>query len=320
LKIVALAGGVGGAKLVDGLARVLPPDDLTIIVNTGDDFDHIGLRICPDLDTVCYSLAGLANPVTGWGRAEETWNAMQSLSELGGPDWFRLGDRDLGTHLKRTHLLQSGYRLSEITRHFCQAWGVGVRVLPMSDDPVSTWVESDEGDLPFQEYFVHQQCRPRVKGFRFDGIEKAEPTPGILKAIQESDLIIICPSNPWVSIDPILMVPGIRPALLALPASKQPVIAVSPIIEGKAIKGPAAKMYSELGFHPSALSVAHHYGSRLIGELLSGFVLDTLDQDLEQSITNLGMTSFVTDTIMMKAVDRQRLGISVLDFGKSLMS
>jgi LPPG:FO 2-phospho-L-lactate transferase len=305
---------------VDGLARALPPDDLTIIVNTGDDFNHIGLKICPDLDTVCYSLAGLANPVTGWGRAEETWNALQSLSDLGGPDWFRLGDRDLGTHLERTYLLQSGLHLSEITTRFCRAWGVGVHVFPMSDDPVPTWVNTDEGDLPFQEYFVHRQCRPQVKGFRFVGIEKARPAPGILEAIQMSDLIIICPSNPWVSIDPILKVPGMKPALLTLSAIKQPIIAVSPIVGGKAIKGPAAKMYSELGFQPSALAIARHYGSRVEGGLLSGFVLDKLDQDLEQAITGLGIIPFITNTIMINPDDRQHLATSVLNFGKGLMN
>ena len=320
MKVVALAGGVGGAKLVDGLARVLLPDRLTIIVNTGDDFDHIGLRICPDLDTVCYTLAGLANPVTGWGRSGETWSALESLAELGGPSWFRLGDRDLGTHLERTRLLRSGYRLSEITQRFCQAWGIKVCVLPMSDDPISTWVDTDEGDLPFQEYFVRQQCQPRVKGFHFVGIEKAKPAPGILEAIQESDLRIICPSNPWVSIDPILNIPGIKPALVASPGIKQPIIAVSPIVGGEAIKGPAAKMYSELGFHPSALSVARHYGARSNGGLLSGIVIDSLDQDLEDSIADLGIRPRVTDTIMKKPDDRKRLAASVLDFRTRLNS
>jgi len=268
---------------------------------------------------VCYSLAGLANPVSGWGRSGETWNALESLVVLGGPSWFRLGDRDLGTHLERTRLLRSGSRLSEITRHFCRVWGISVRVLPMSDDSISTCVETNEGDLPFQDYFVRRQYQPRVKGFRFVGIEKATPTSGIIEAIQESDLRIICPSNPWVSIDPILKVPGIRPALVAPARIKQPIIAVSPIIGGEAIKGPAAKMYSELGFHPSALSVARHYAARADGGLLSGIVIDNLDQNLEQSIADLGMTSCVTDIIMKDPDDRQRLAISVLDFGRSLI-
>ena len=320
MKVVALAGGVGGAKLVDGLAQILLPDSLTVIVNTGDDFDHIGLRICPDLDTVCYSLAGLANPGTGWGRSGETWSALESLAELGGPSWFRLGDRDLGTHLERTRLLRSSYSLSEITQRFCKAWGINVCILPMSDDPISTWVSTDEGDLPFQEYFVHRQCQPRVKGFRFAGIEKAKPAPGVLEAIQESDLRIICPSNPWVSIDPIIKVPGIKPALIAPPGMRQPIIAVSPIVGGEAIKGPAAKMYTELGFHPSALSVARHYGVRAEGELLSGLVIDYLDQDLGHSIGELGIIPYVTDTVMKKPDDRQRLAISVFNFGRSLIN
>ena len=319
MKVVALAGGVGGAKLADGLAQVLPSENLTIIVNTGDDFDHIGLRICPDLDTVCYTLAGLANPVTGWGRSGETWSVLESMAELGGPTWFRLGDRDLGTHLERTRLLRSGYQLSGITKCFCKAWGINVRILPMSDDIISTRVNTDEGDLPFQEYFVHRQCQPRVKGFRFEGIERAKPTPGILEAIQESDLRIICPSNPWVSIDPILKVPGIKSALTSPSGVKKPILAISPIIRGEAIKGPAAKMYSELGIPPSAVSVARHYGSRQRGELLSGLVIDILDQDLQNSISDLDISSKVTNTMMKTPKDRLRLATEVLEFGRSLI-
>ena len=180
MKIVALAGGVGGAKLADGLAQILPPEDLTIIVNTGDDFEHLGLYICPDLDTVCYTLAGLANPETGWGRADETWHAIENISRLGGPDWFRLGDQDLGTHLERTRRLKAGQTLSQITRDFCATWEIGPTVLPMSDDPVPTIVLTDEGELPFQEYFVHRRCEPRVRGFRFQGIEDARPAPGVI--------------------------------------------------------------------------------------------------------------------------------------------
>lgn len=320
MKVVALAGGVGGAKLADGLAQILTPERLTIIVNTGDDFEHLGLRICPDLDTVCYSLAGLANPVTGWGRSGETWGALKSLAELGGPTWFRLGDRDLGTHLERTRLLRSGYRLSEITLRFCQAWGIGARIIPMSDDPIPTCVNTDEGDLSFQDYFVRRQCRPRVKGFHFNGVEKAEPAPGILEAIQESELLVICPSNPWVSIDPILAVPGIKLALIDALVKKKPVVAVSPIVGGEAIKGPAAKMYSELGFHPSVLAVANHYGAQINGGLLSGLVMDQFDRDLVDSIAALGILPLVTDTIMRTTTDRQRLAASVLEFGKRLVS
>jgi LPPG:FO 2-phospho-L-lactate transferase len=206
LKIVALAGGVGGAKLAHGLAQVLHPEDLTVIVNTGDDFEHYGLYICPDLDTVCYTLAGLANPETGWGRVKESWNVIENASKLGGPDWFRLGDQDLGTHLERTRRLKEGQTLSQITKDFCKAWGVEHVVLPMSDNPVRTIVETEEGDLAFQEYFVYRRCEPRVTGFRFDGVELAELAAGLREAIQSADAVIICPSNPWVSIDPILHV------------------------------------------------------------------------------------------------------------------
>lgn len=312
MKVVALAGGVGGAKLVDGLARCLAPEQLTVIVNTGDDFEHLGLKICPDLDTVCYTLAGLANSETGWGRARETWNALVSLVELGGPNWFRLGDRDLGTHLERTRRLNAGESLSEITQKFCQAWGVQLSVLPMSDDAVPTWVYTQEGEMSFQEYFVHRQCRPVVTGFRFDGIERAQPAPGVVKSLQEADLVVICPSNPWVSIGPILALPGLQPALVA---GRRPVIAVSPLIGGQAVKGPAAKMYLELGIEPSAHSVARHYR-----DLLSGFVMDELDEALVEDVQALGIRTLVTNTLMKTPGDRRRLAEAVLKFCESCQS
>lgn len=304
MKIVALAGGVGGAKLADGLAQTLPPEDLTIIVNTGDDFEHWGLKICPDLDTVCYTLAGLANPETGWGRVDESWQAFESVTALGGADWFRIGDRDLGTHLERTRRLRAGEPLSQITADFCRAWGIGPRILPMSDDPISTMVSTDRGVLPFQEYFVHQRCEPRVSGFRFEGVERAAPAPGVLEAIEHADAIIFCPSNPWVSINPILAIPALRPAL-----NNRLVAAVSPIIGGRALKGPAAKMYRELGIQPSALAVAQHYQ-----DLLSDFVLDTLDQKQDAAIRALGMDTLATDTVMTTKDDRKRLAEEVLQF------
>jgi LPPG:FO 2-phospho-L-lactate transferase len=329
MKIVALAGGVGGAKLVDGLAQVLPPEDLTVIVNTGDDFDHLGLRICPDLDTVCYTLAGLANPVTGWGRLDETWNALACISHLGGPDWFGLGDRDLGTHLERTRRLQSGQTLSQITRDFCDAWGITPTVLPMSDDPVPTMVLSDEGVLPFQEYFVHRHCKPRIMGFHFKGVGAATPAPGVISALQGASLVVICPSNPWVSIDPILSVPGIRETLTSYKTSTIPssllhvsqkaesvkVLAVSPIIGGQAVKGPVAKMYAEMGIAPSALAVAAHYGG-----LLDGFVYDGIDSDLEKAIQALNLHTYSTYTMMKSSEDRQQLAKEVMSFGKRLQS
>ena len=206
MKIVALAGGVGGAKLAHGLAQILPPEDLTVIVNTGDDFEHLGLTICPDLDTVCYTLAGLANPETGWGRINESWNTIANIEKLGGPNWFRLGDQDIATHLERTRRLKGGQPLSHITKDFCQAWGIKHTVLPMTDSPVRTIVNTDEGELAFQEYFVHRRCEPRVKGFRFDGIQVAEPAIGACEAIESAEAIVICPSNPWVSVDPILRI------------------------------------------------------------------------------------------------------------------
>lgn len=308
MKIAALAGGVGGAKLADGLAQALPSQDLTVIVNTGDDFEHLGLYICPDLDTVCYTLAGLANPGTGWGRRDETWGAIETLEALGGPTWFRLGDRDLGLHLERTRLLEEGRPLSWITRRFCQAMSVGPRVLPMSDDPLRTWVNTDEGELPFQEYFVHRQCRPKVTGFRFEGEQEAEPAEGVEESLREADLVVICPSNPWVSIGPILALPGVRPALGA-----RPVAAVSPIIGGQAVKGPAAKMYAELGIEPSALAVARHYAG-----LLTGFVLDERDGDQAAGIQDLGLQVLVVDTLMEYPADRTRLAQDVIEFGGGL--
>ncbi len=309
MKIVALAGGVGGAKLVGGLAQCLNPVDMTVIVNSGDDFEHLGLKICPDLDTVCYTLAGLANPLTGWGRRDESWNTLESLVVLGAPNWFRLGDHDLATHLERTRRMRAGDSLSQITRDFCQAWGVKFTVLPMTDDATPTWVYTEDGEMPFQEYFVHQQCRPRVTGFRFMNIEGSKPAPGVLESISTSDAVIICPSNPWVSIDPILAVPGIQNAL-----SDRPVIAVSPIIGGWAIKGPAAKMYQELGIEPSALNVAKHYAG-----LLKGFVADQVDVDQSDAIRLLGIQPIHTDTIMETIADRRRLAEEVLSFAVKLM-
>lgn len=305
MTVIALAGGVGGAKFVDGLARVLPASDLTVIVNTGDDFEHLGLKICPDLDTICYTLAGLANPATGWGRSEETWQALETIGELGGPTWFRLGDRDLGLHLERTRRIRNGETLTQITRLICQSWGIAPTVLPMSDDEIPTWVDTNEGMLPFQEYFVNRQCHPQVKGFEFAGAERSKPAPGVLDAIEQADLVVFCPSNPWVSIDPILSVPGIRAAL-----SNKTVIGVSPIIGGGTIKGPAAKMYTEMGIEPSPLAVARHYQG-----LLSGFIFDFTDRELNQDISSLGIQTLVAETIMRTPDDRRHLAEQALSFG-----
>jgi LPPG:FO 2-phospho-L-lactate transferase len=304
LTIVALAGGVGGAKFADGLARVLQPDHLTIIVNTGDDFTHLGLRISPDLDTVCYTLAGLANPETGWGRNHETWQVFENLKKMGMPDWFQLGDADLATHLVRTFRMSNGWMLSQITSDLCQTWGVKIKVLPMSDDFIQTWVATEAGDLEFQEYFVHQHCEPVVCGFRFMGVEQSKPAPGVLQAINLCDAIVICPSNPWVSIDPILSVPGVRAEI-----EKHSVYAVSPIIGGKTVKGPAAKMFSELGIMPSALAVAQHYGS-----LLHGIMIDPSDQCSVNDINKLGIQTYVTDIFMHDEQDRGRLAQEMINF------
>jgi LPPG:FO 2-phospho-L-lactate transferase len=327
IQVVALAGGVGGAKLAHGLAQCLPPENLTVIVNVGDDFEHLGVRICPDLDTVCYTLAGLANPTTGWGRADETWNVFEGVTKLGGPSWFRLGDSDLSTHLERTRRLRAGQPLSQITRDFCQAWGMQLTVLPATDDFTPTWVYTDSGELPFQEYFVHRQCQPHVLGFRFEGVERAHPAPGVLEALRSAELVVICPSNPWVSIDPVLAIPGVRETLSPYPLSHEPlretgkepgrqvVLAVSPIIGGKTVKGPAAKMYTELGIQPSALAVARHYGS-----LLNGFVLDNIDAVQAEAVQLMEIRTLATDTLMPTFDERRRLAQEVLDFGRLLLN
>jgi len=305
MKLLALAGGVGGAKLASGLAESLPPDDLTIVVNTADDFEHFGLYICPDLDTVCYSLAGLADRSTGWGRADETWQALTNVARLGGPVWFRLGDQDLATHLERTRRLKEGQSLSEVVRSFCQAWGIKQRILPMADQPIRTVVRTaNSGDLAFQDYFVRLASHPRVTGFSFSGIESATMPEDVAQAIAEASHVVICPSNPWVSIAPILAVPGIRPKLQG-----KKVVAVSPIIGGRTVRGPAAKMYEEMGMLPSALAVAEHYRG-----LATHFVLDHRDSNLEPDVRRLTMYTLVTDTVMQDPQGRKRLAEDVLNF------
>jgi LPPG:FO 2-phospho-L-lactate transferase len=303
LNLVALAGGVGGAKLADGLAQVLQPELLTIIVNTGDDFSHLGLQISPDLDTVCYTLAGIASPITGWGRIDETWNVFNELKKMGMPDWFQLGDADLATQLVRSIRLEEGRPLSQITDDFCKMWGVKVKVLPMSDDPVRTWVYTDEGDLEFQEYFVHRHCEPKVNGFHFEGAEKSIPAPGVLEAMKQSDAIIICPSNPWVSIEPILAIPRMKDAI-----RRHGVYAVSPIIGSKTVKGPAAKMFSELGIQPSVLAVAKHYEG-----LIRCLIIDNSDRVMVNAINKLGIQTYVTDILMRDHSDRARLAKEIID-------
>jgi LPPG:FO 2-phospho-L-lactate transferase len=297
-QVVALCGGVGGAKLAHGLALALPAAALTIVVNTGDDFQHLGLSIAPDLDSVMYALAGLSDPVRGWGRRDETWTFMHALRALGGESWFELGDGDLATHVERSWRLARGASLSEVTVHLCRALGIASRVLPMSDDAVCTRVRTEEGWLDFQEYFVHRQCQPAVQEFMFAGAETARPQPDALAVLQGGDLraIVICPSNPFVSIEPILAVRGFRTALERADA---PVIAVTPIVGGKAIKGPAAKMMAELGLEVSAAAVARRYAG-----MIDGFIFDQRDPVPDPLP---GVRFFRATTIMHSVDDRVRL-------------
>ncbi|HEY57977.1 MAG TPA: 2-phospho-L-lactate transferase [Anaerolineae bacterium] len=274
-RVVVLAGGVGGARFAAGVVQVLPPERVTVVVNVGDDFEHWGLWISPDLDTVCYTLAGLENRTAGWGRRGESWRVLEEVRRLGGPDWFRLGDLDLATHLERTRRLRAGEPLSRIVADFCRAWGVRAKVLPISDDRIPTLVETDEGTLAFQEYFVHRRWQPRVKGFRFQGAERARPAPGVMEALRQADAVLFAPSNPWVSLDPILALPGVREAVAAAPA----VVGVSPIIGGRAVKGPAAKMFREMGEEPSPMAVARHYRG-----LWQGMLIDAEDEGLEEAV------------------------------------
>lgn len=307
LKVLALTGGVGGAKLAYGLAHHLPPERCAFVVNTGDDFEHYGLSISPDLDTLTYTLSNLANRELGWGREDESWNFMAALEQLGGETWFRLGDRDLALHHARRALLDQGQGLAEITATLTSRLGVKHPIFPMTDDAVRTIVQTPEGELAFQHYFVRDRCAPNVTGFRFDGIERAQPSPQMLSWISDADAVIICPSNPYVSVDPILSLPGVRDALFA---SEARVIAVSPIIAGQAIKGPAAKMMRELGVPVTTATVAEHYG-----DLLDGFVVDDSDATAIHSIPCAAMA---TQSLMVTLADRIELAERVLEFADDL--
>ena len=308
-KILALAGGVGGAKLALGLAGVVPAAELTVAVNTADDFEHLGFSISPDLDTVMYTLAGVANPETGWGRQGESWTVMEALGRLGGETWFRLGDKDLATHIERTRRLRGGETLSAITRDLAQRLGVGPALVPMSDDPVRTMVATDQGELAFQDWFVRLQCRPAVQSVRFAGVESARPSPLLLDRVGLR-CVIVCPSNPFVSVAPILALQGVR---AALETTKVPRIAVTPIVGGQAIKGPAAKMLAELGHDVSALGVARYYRG-----LIDGFMLDKEDAALATEIEALGMRVRVADTMMRNDEDKRRLAGDALAFVDAL--
>ncbi|MYB19012.1 MAG: 2-phospho-L-lactate transferase [Holophagales bacterium] len=313
-RCLALSGGVGGAKLALGLSRVLPGEALTVVCNTADDFDHLGLRICPDLDTVMYTLGGISNRDTGWGQAHETWSFLEALTHLGGETWFRLGDRDLATHVERTRRLRAGESLTEVTAALCGALGIAARVLPMSDDPVSTVVLTETGELSFQHYFVRDACAPTVSGFHFAGIDMARPSLAFLEALEDdvTAAILVCPSNPFVSVDPVLALDGVE---VALRRTGVPVVAVSPIVGGAAIKGPAAKMMAELGMPVSAVGVARHYRER---DLLDGFVIDDADAGQAAEIEDLGLPTLVTGTVMETLADRERLASETLDFARGL--
>jgi LPPG:FO 2-phospho-L-lactate transferase len=302
--IIALSGGVGGAKLALGLSRILPSEDLLVVVNTGDDFEHLGLSISPDIDTVAYTLAGLANREVGWGRHDETWSFMETMESLGGETWFRLGDRDVALHVERTRRLRAGQTLSAITDDLCRRLGVGPRVLPMSDDPVRTRLLTEDGWIDFQEYFVHRRCEPVVKELDFHGAASARAHPDFLAALVDPYLqaVVICPSNPFISVEPILAIPGVREAMAAC---KAPVIAVSPIIAGRAVKGPTAKMMTELGLDATAGNVAQRYA-----DLLDGYVIDHADMS---EVVSIDARVTLAQTLMTTMEDREALARTVLD-------
>lgn len=305
---VALSGGVGGAKLALGLSKVLKPEQLTVIVNTGDDFSHLGLHVSPDIDTVLYTLSGRNNLETGWGRSGESWNFMEALEELGGETWFRLGDKDLALHVERTRRIDEGETLTELTRELAKRLGVQHTILPMTDAPLRTHVDTPKGRLPFQHYFVRDRCRPEVTGFHFDGADDAAPTAAVLEALAAPSLrgIILCPSNPFVSIAPILAVPGLKEALKS---HDVPIVAVSPIVAGAALKGPTAKMMRELNIPTTALAIAEHYKG-----LADGIMVDRQDAALAPDIEAIGLTVHVTNTVMKTLNDRIELAQAAVHF------
>jgi LPPG:FO 2-phospho-L-lactate transferase len=308
--VLALCGGIGGAKLALGLSRSLGAGDLTVLVNTGDDFEHLGLRISPDIDTVLYTLAGLSDPERGWGRADETWNFMSAIREMGGESWFQLGDRDLAMHVERTKYLRAGGLLTDFVEEVAHRLGLHTRILPMTDEEVRTIVETEDDTLEFQRYFVEQRCQPRVRSLWFAGACRTRVSATVSRAIFDaSRAIIICPSNPYLSIDPMLAIPGIRAALQQATA---PIIAVSPIIGGQAVKGPTAKIMSELGLPVTNVAIAEHYRG-----LIDGLIVDTVDADDASAID---MPVHVASTLMQDLPDRVRLAREALAFAESLVS
>ena len=308
-KVLALAGGVGGAKLALGLARLLPPDRLTIVVNTGDDETFHGLHVSPDLDTMLYTLAGLSNPETGWGLAGESFQALEMLARYGADTWFNLGDRDLATHIRRTQLLRQGRTLSQVTTELCQRLGVAHPIVPMSDEPVRTYLKTDTGDLPMQEYFVRYRSEPPVNSVSYRGAEDARPSPPFTRALDEADLVVLCPSNPLLSTGPILALPGVREALTEKMDSRVRV-AVSPIVGGAAVRGPAAKIMAELGHEVSCEGVAKMYR-----DICDTFLIDEQDADLAPAVGRLGITPVVAPTIMHTEEDKVALARLTLELG-----
>jgi LPPG:FO 2-phospho-L-lactate transferase len=309
-KVVALAGGVGGAKLAHGLAQILPAENLTVVVNVADDFELYGLTVCPDLDTVMYTLAGIAARETGWGIEGDAFRCIDALGRLGAPAWFRLGDRDLATHLARTRWLWDGATLTEATRRLCESFGVAQRILPCTDDLLRTIVETGEGDLEFQDYFVRRKCEPEVRGFYFRGLPAALPSPEFLGLLDSADAVVLCPSNPFVSLGPILALPGVREKVAAKAA-----VAVSPIIGGAAVKGPLAKMFRELGRESSAVEAAREYRG-----IVRGFLLDRQDAARTGEIEALGMRVSVADTLMSDESKRKHTAAETLRFLRAELS
>ena len=298
--VLALAGGVGGAKLALGLSRALPTGKLTIVVNTGDDTIFHGLHVSPDLDTVMYALAGLSNTETGWGVAGDTFNSLGQLERYGSPVWFNLGDKDLATHIRRTELLKGGATLSEATRRLCASLNIGSRIVPMTDDTVRTIVETDEGDLPFQTYFVQKQCQPVASAVRYDGAEDAKLSPAFRESLDTASCLVICPSNPFLSVDPILALPDARQLMDRFSGKR---LAVSPIVGGEAVRGPAGKLMREMGHEVSCVGVARYYQG-----LCDIFIIDELDEHCAGEIESLGMSVHIAQTIMNDDEDKERLG------------
>ncbi len=311
-RLLALAGGVGGARLAHGLLSVCAPDQLSIVVNTGDDFEHLGLSICPDLDTIFYTLSGLADRARGWGRAEESWHFMDTLRSLGGEDWFNLGDRDLALHVLRSVHLRAGGTLEQFTARLGERMGIDCVIAPMSNDPVSTRIHTDRGELAFQDYFVRLRCEPPVRAIDYAGAARAQPSDRLIAALADPTLgaVVLCPSNPWLSIAPIVALPAVA-AWFDAPQRRVPVVAVSPIVGGAALKGPAAKIMVELGFAASVLGLSDYYGARV-----DGWVIDELDRQHAAALHDRGKSVMVSQTVMRTDEDRADLARTVIDFAE----